>query len=476
MEDDIIQKINKASSAFAEWKIVSLNRRWRLLHSLCRQIYENKSILLRVLKEESRQTEAFSYMDIYGGMLFFSRGVYLCARQLVNYKRYIYRRFRRRAYVSYEPLGTIGVILPYNAPMYLSIQHAIQTLILGNTLLLKFSEKTPILCGHFERIIKSSQLPSGVIMTACAGREISEAIVDSDKIKKVILYGNVLTGESVLKRASAKIKPVVCELSGNEAAIVLSDCDVAKTVRRLIYGAFNNAGQVCTSVRRIFVDRVIYGEFTRRFVEEIRKLHLSFRKELEYSVNHNFFRELVSSLHSKDKYILWGDINKYEPIVFSNLPPEADIIKQALLYPYVCINTFSTEKEAVSLANSSDYGLSASVWSKDIKRASAIAEKIAVSKVSVNETQVFHPLLPHGGTKKSGFGKTTGLEGMRSCMQLKVYTVDEGGKRVLDYYPYVHYNISILENIAAVRFGMRLLYKVKAFYNIICILLRIKKK
>jgi len=357
----------------------------------------------------------------------------------------------KKSKIFYEPLGIVLVIAPWNYPFYLTMVPAITSFTVGNSVIVKPSEVTP-LKGLLEEIFHKSSMDN-FIQVVYGGKETGEKLIDQ-RPDKIFFTGSVKTGKKIMEKASQYLIPLDLELGGKDAMIVFDDVNIEKTVNGALWGSLTNAGQSCTSVERLYVQEEIYSRFLNKLEEKIKKLNLP---ENNYDKFNNFdmgymtaeFQIKIVEEHLKDaiekgaKILVGGKRQEnsmfFPPTIIINVNKSMKIINEETFGPIIPVIKFSTEEEVIKMVNDSDYGLSASVWTKDIEKAERVARKLRVGNVSINNVMLTeaNPYLPFGGCKYSGFSKTKGAEGLYAFCNIKSVMIDyQNDKIEANWYPY----------------------------------------
>ena len=327
----------------------------------------------------------------------------------------------------FRPLGVIGIISPWNFPLATPADEVVMALMAGNAVVLKPSELTPLIALKVEDLFNRAGLPAGLLNIATGDGSTGAALIDA-RVDKIMFTGSVATGKRVAEAAAKYLTPVVLELGGKDPMIVLEDADIENAARGAVWGAFANSGQACASVERCYVQESIAPEFIERVLAETRSLKqgpgtedavdvgaMSNERQLQIVVDH------VNDAKQRGAQVLTGGQRGaslegffYEPTVLTNVDHHMAIMRDETFGPVLPVMTFKTEDEAVKLANDSVYGLTASVWTKNIARGRRIAERIEAGTVMVNEVVYTHGIAqtPWGGVKDSGYGRTHGRMGL----------------------------------------------------------------
>lgn len=360
----------------------------------------------------------------------------------------------KKSKIVYDPLGIILIISPWNYPFHLSFVPFVCAFTAGNAVIIKPSRITP-LKGLYEKIIEESGFMKGALQIAYASRKTANLLIEK-KPDKIHFTGSVDVGKIIMKQAAEHLIPVELELGGKDPMIVFEDVNLERTVTGAIWGSFTNCGQTCTSVERIFVQEKIFEPFVNLMVEKAKKLRTlantpnpSDEKELDVGcMTANFqIEEIESQLEEakqKGAKVLCGgerrkDSHAFPPTIITNVGRDYRIQYHESFGPVVTITPFKTEEEAIQMANDSPYGLSASVWSADKKRAERVARQIVTGNVSINNvlaTQA-NSALPFGGIKESGFGRYRGAQGLYAFSNIKSILIDHQWNRMEAYWhPY----------------------------------------
>ncbi len=338
----------------------------------------------------------------------------------------------KKAWVRYEPVGVVGVISPWNYPFTLSMTPLVTALVAGNTVVLKPSEVTPTVGLAIGSLFEHDQWGDIVQVVTGAG-PTGEALVRSE-VDKVVFTGSVRTGKRVMAAASDRLTPVVLELGGKDPMIVCDDADLARAARGAVWGAFQNSGQTCMSVERVYVTRPVATEFIDRVLIETAEIRqddgssgggdigsMTFAPQLELVQRH------LEDAKAKGAKVLLGgkridrDGLWFEPTVVVDVDHTMDLMTEETFGPVLPIMVVDDVDEAVRLANDSRYGLNSSVWTADDGLGASIANRLQAGNVCINDCIVSYAItgLPFGGVKDSGIGRVHGPEGLREFTNTK---------------------------------------------------------
>jgi len=338
-----------------------------------------------------------------------------------------YGMMGRSSSIRFKPLGVVGIISPWNFPLATPLDEVVMALMAGNAVVLKPSELTPLIAVKIGELFSRAGLPTGLLEIVTGDGSTGAALVEA-RVDKIMFTGSVATGKRVAEAAARYLIPVVLELGGKDPMIVLEDADIKNAARGAVWGAFANAGQACASVERCYVHESIAPKFIETVVAETRALKQGVGTEAAVDIGSmtnerqlQIVEEHVSDAENRGAKILAGGKRGenrkgyfYQPTVLTNVDQDMTIMRDETFGPVLPIMTFKSDDEAVKLANDSVYGLTASVWTKNIARGQRIAERIDAGTVMVNEVVYTHGIAqtPWGGVKDSGYGRTHGRAGL----------------------------------------------------------------
>ena len=333
----------------------------------------------------------------------------------------------RSSRIVYKPMGVVGIISPWNFPWATPLDEVVMALMAGNAVVVKPSELTPLTAVKIADVFQRAGLADRLLNVITGDGATGTALIDAP-VDKIMFTGSVTTGKRVAEAAAKHLTPVVLELGGKDPMIVLADANLENAVRGAVWGAFANAGQACASVERCYVHESIAPQFIERVVAETRTLKqsvgtnddtdigaMSSERQLgivEQHVQDAIKRGASALIGGRRAVNLDGSF--YQPTVLTGVDHSMEVMREETFGPVLPIMTFKADDEAVKLANDSIYGLTASVWTKDIARGKRLAEQIEAGTVMVNEVVYTHALAqtPWGGVKQSGFGRTHGRLGL----------------------------------------------------------------
>lgn len=348
-------------------------------------------------------------------------------------------------YTLRDPIGVVATISPWNLPLYLFTWKIAPALAAGNTVIAKPSEITPMTAYLFAQICQQVGLPKGVLnILHGRGQGIGQAMVEHPRIKAISFTGGTATGKHLAATAAPLFKKLSLELGGKNPALVFADCDLDKTVNQLVRAAFANQGQICLCASRIYVQREVYEPFKAAFVKAVKALQVG--DPLLESTQQG---ALVSAAH-RDKVLSYIELAKQEggrilcggqqitmdgrcaqgffvePTVIEGLTINSRTNQEEIFGPVCTIEPFNDDAEALALANGTEYGLAASLWSQDVSRCHRLAKQLDFGIVWVNTWLMRDLRTPFGGMKASGVGREGGLEALRFFTEPKNVCIQYG--------------------------------------------------
>ncbi len=346
--------------------------------------------------------------------------------------------------VRKEAIGVAGAIIPWNYPMLMASWKVAPALAAGCTLVLKPSEITPLTALALAEIVNEAGLPAGVLnIVTGLGKDAGQALTEHPGVDKLAFTGSVPTGSKIMAVAARDIKNISLELGGKSPFVIFADSDIEQAVEWIMFGIFWNQGQVCSATSRVLVEESIYAQLMERLVTEAEKICIGEGNQegvlLGPLVNSDQYDKVLSAIErglEEGAVIATGgrrppglDKGYYlEPTVFTDMAEDSWIWREEIFGPVVCVKTFSSEAEAVRLANDSRFGLAAAVMSKDKRRCERVARAFRAGIVWINCSQPTFVESPWGGYKQSGIGRELGEWGLNNYLETKQITRFDGSE------------------------------------------------
>ena len=432
-EYDIMSKekvndtVKKSKETFVDWK-KDFHKRIEFVHRLSHELRKNKNELARVattemgkpLKESISEIEKCALvMEFYG-----DNGQVFMNDEVLNTDA-------RKSFITFEPLGVVGSIMPWNFPFWQALRFAAPSIVAGNTIVLKPASAT-LQCGiEIEKTIKNAGLQDGVFQTVVGNYIVAENLLETD-IDAVTFTGSNSVGAKVAQKAGERLKKCVLELGGSDPFIVCEDADIEKASDGAVKGRFINCGQSCVASKRFFVAKKVEKDFIEKFVQKTEKLRvgdpMSEETDMGPLVNKNGLKtieEQVSDAVEKGAEILTGGKRIgdkgffYKPTIIKNITKKMRIYHEETFGPVASITVVENENDSLALANDSPFGLGCSIWTQDLEKAERFSREIDSGMVSVNNVLVSDPRIPFGGIKNSGIGRELSRYGMLEFVNIK---------------------------------------------------------
>ena len=331
----------------------------------------------------------------------------------------------------YEPLGVVAVISPWNAPIFVSLASIIPALLTGNNVIWKPSEYVSLTSIKLAEIIKKLALPENTFQYIIGGKDVGRSLVESD-VDIIVLTGSVGAGREVIRSSAEGLKKFILELGGKDPAIVLKDANIKEAAAAIVKSATMYTGQVCFAVERVYCLSDVYDEFVERCLEEVKKIKVGNPMDNESDMGpfavkfqmEKYFEHLEDALNKGAKILYGGKRigNKgyfAEPSIITEVNHNMKIMKEETFSPCLPIMRIYNDEEAIRLANDSEYGLTASIWTSNLEKGKKIAEKIEAGTVEINRHGMSKAGCPWGGYKKSGIGRIYSKEGVREFTNVK---------------------------------------------------------
>ena len=434
---DVNEAVSAANTAYSDWYKMSASERRDLMKELANKSRENANELAKTISMEMGKPfpEALDEIDTVADFLEYYGEL---ARDEVG--RIVAPVDRNTmSLVRYESIGVIGCIIPWNYPLALMGWKLAPALAAGNTVVMKPSEITPLSILHWCNVV-DSVLPTGVINVITGfGQSAGEPIVKHPDVPVVTFTGSVDTGKKIAKFAAENLKKVSLELGGKDPMIICDDADIEIAAQGASWGGFVNAGQVCTSIERVYVFDNIMDQFTEAIIEEAKKVVLGDPMKKDTHIGpmvsrlqqEKAIKKVNQAIKDGARLLTGGSVPKnfvkgyfYEPTVLDNIKPNMEIVTEEAFSPVLPIQKVSSIEEAIQSSNDSVYGLGCSIFTNDIDRALTAADDIKSGTVCINSPLMENIAAPFGGMKQSGIGREHGKEALDEFREAKHIFID----------------------------------------------------
>jgi succinate-semialdehyde dehydrogenase/glutarate-semialdehyde dehydrogenase len=428
-------KIELADKAFTKWRDTPLLERLAYFRKLQSVINEEKSTLARLATLEMGKliVEAVAEVEKCANTISFylDKAEELLADETANVKA-------RKAFISYQPLGVVLGVMPWNFPYWQVLRFAIPTMIAGNTIVLKHASNVSGCALAIEELFKKAGFPEGAFQTILVPGGDVARVISLPEIKAVSLTGSTTAGKSVAMNAGKYIKKCVLELGGNDPYIVLKDADVKKAADICAKSRLQNAGQSCVAAKRFIVDASIYDDFLEQFTAHFKSRVAGDPLDSATSIAplvsgraaEDAHKQVLSALKVGAQKLFGDDFVSgngafYPPAILADVKHSNNSFDDEIFAPVASVIKFTDENEAIEIANNSIYGLGAAIFSEDLKRAETIAKyKIEAGMVFINDMVRSDAAIPFGGVKESGYGRELSKFGIHEFTNIKTILVN----------------------------------------------------
>lgn len=423
----VFERVGKAKRAYPGWKRDYEQRR-SYIYNLVEHLRKNRTALAKVATSEMGKPlkESLGEIDKCAWALEFyaDNGDSFLADEVLNTDA-------RKSFLTFEPLGMIGSIMPWNFPYWQALRFAAPCLMAGNVIVMKPSRVTMQSGIEIEKMFTESGIPDGIFQTIVGTVDSANHLIDSD-VNAITFTGSTNAGIKVGQRAATHLKKCVLELGGSDPFIVLDDAIVEKAAEGAVKGRFINCGQSCVASKRFFVGKNVAKDFIELFIKKTSQLKvgnpMSDQTDMGPLSSKESFETIsgiVEDAKEKGAEILLGGSKMdgkgyfYQPTILTNIKPNMRIVKEETFGPVAPITIVKNESEAIKLANDIEFGLGASIWTQDLTKADKISRRIESGIVSVNNVVLSDPRIPFGGIKHSGFGRELSRYGMLEFVNIK---------------------------------------------------------
>ena len=428
---EISEKVQKANAAKKAWKDLDVQKRIKLLKPIYEEFLQRQEEMALLISKEmgkpiTRSTDEVSWT--LGEFKWFMENVGKAIADKITHEDQ-----KSLHKIVYEPIGTVALITPWNFPFGMSVWGLVPNLLVGNTVVFKISEETPLVGKLIEEVFNNHGLPEGVFSEVYgageAGKQLSE-----EKVDFIWFTGSTKVGEALYKTAADKFIKILLEMGGSSPCIVFEDADIEEAAQLMADYRFQNCGQACDAIKRGIVHETILDKFVEKLkkVTEKKKVGNPLNKDTEVGSlvakrQLILLQEQVQDAIDKGATVITGGkIPKglsgafYEPTILTNITKDMRVWKEEVFGPVLPVVAFDTEEKAIRMANDTIYGLTSRVITKNEKRAERVASQIEAGTVEINSGDRWLSCNPFGGYKQSGMGREHGIMGFRELCQVKV--------------------------------------------------------
>jgi acyl-CoA reductase-like NAD-dependent aldehyde dehydrogenase len=427
-KEEVNNQVKQPSMAFQRWQNTSIQERSELLRSLGKIMTKNKAAYAKLITEEKGKPIRQSIAEIdkcrWASNYYSDHAEAFLSDEIVSTEFY-------KSFVSFEPLGIVAAIMPWNFPFWQVMRFSIPALTADNTVILKHSSKTVGCAKMIVQTFEEAGFPEDVFTSVIGDHTVGEHLVESD-VNAVSITGSVRAGKRVAELASGDLKKFVLELGGSDPFIVLEDADLERVAHAATKSRLINTGQSCIAAKRFIVVSKTADQFTDLFVEDTQKQVMGDPMKPKTSIGplvskdaRDGLKKQVDDAKSKGGRVLTGGTVGegegyfYEPTIITNVSHYMDIVREEVFGPAAPIIVVNSEEEAIREANDSEFGLGASIWTDDIERGIHAAKKIPSGIVSINKIVKSDPRMPFGGIKNSGIVRELSHYGLKEFVNIK---------------------------------------------------------
>ncbi len=449
------QAVAAAAAAFPAWAGLSFRERGRYLLAVRERVLQGADDLARLIAREqgkpaaeAQAVEIFPALESLGHLALHAEEALRDDPIDAQVLLFAHKDCR----VVHTPLGVVLVVTPWNYPFSIALNSVAAALVAGNTVVLKPAPATTLIGLRLGEFFRDAGLAPGVLQVLATDDSVAQALVEDARVAKIVFTGSVPTGRKIMAAAAKNLTPVVLELGGKDPAIVCRDADIERAAAGLVWGAFVNAGQTCASVERVYVEAPVAEEFLRRVVDETRKLRVGDPEQgdvelgpLTMERQRALVEAHVEDARARGAEVLTGGQRPdgpgffYPPTVLTRVDHGMRVMREETFGPVLPVMVVQDVEQALQLANDSEFGLTASVWTRDARLARRLRGALQAGVVTVNDcvASFGEPTAPWGGVKHSGVGRTHGLAGLREMVQVRYVAEDWGRqRRLLWWFPY----------------------------------------
>lgn len=428
-KDRVIKIIEKSNEAFVEWRLTNISERKKLMRKAAEILKTDARKYGKILTTEMGKTIKQAIAEV-------EKCAWVCDYYADNTEKILEKEFietdASESFVRFDPIGIILAVMPWNFPFWQVFRFAAPALMAGNVGLLKHASNVPQSAMAIEEIFLKAGFPEYSFKTLLIGSSLVNDVINHEYVKAATLTGSEFAGQKVAEACGRKLKKTVMELGGSDPFIVLADADLELAVNTAVTARLINNGQSCIAAKRFIVVSDIYDEFEKKFVSKMEAIKtgdpMDEETELGPIAREDLLNELIDqvdrSVEAGAKLLTGGkrierDGFYYPATVLSNVSKGTPAYSEEIFGPVATLIKAEDEHDAIRIANDSDYGLGAALFTKDLDKAKELAEQIESGSVFINGLVKSDPRLPFGGIKLSGYGRELSHYGMKEFVNIK---------------------------------------------------------
>lgn len=431
--DKINSLIDAADIEFKKWKNVSFADKKILMNNAAKILRAKKDLLGKIITAEMGKPIKQAIAEV-------EKCAWVCEYYAENAESILQKEIintdASESYVQFDPLGIVLAVMPWNFPFWQVFRFAAPALMAGNVALLKHASNVPMCSIEIENVFTEAGFPKNVFTNLLIESSQVKAILENPKVKAATLTGSEYAGSMVAQTCGKQLKKTVLELGGSDPFIVLEDADLSVAVKTAVVARIINNGQSCIAAKRFIVVEKVYNKFSEMFIEEMKKLKVDdpmnfetdlgpiAREDLLYELEH----QVKKSVESGAKILIGGkriprEGFYFEPTIIADVTQQMPAYHEEIFGPVATLIKAKDENDAIRIANDSEFGLGASIWSGNIQKAKLLATQIESGSVFINGMVKSDPRLPFGGIKKSGYGRELSHYGIKEFVNIKTVWV-----------------------------------------------------
>jgi succinate-semialdehyde dehydrogenase / glutarate-semialdehyde dehydrogenase len=431
---EVETRLQRAWDGFTSWRTIEYRERGNLLRRAAEVLEGRRDELAELMTREMGKPITAAEAEV-------DKCAWVCRYEAdhgpAHLAHDIVATDAKRSYVRFDPLGPLLAVMPWNFPFWQLFRAAAPAVIAGNTVLLKHASNVPGSALAIEEVFREAGAPEGLFQTLLVGSSAVADVIADPRVRAVTLTGSVPAGRKVAAAAGEALKPTVMELGGSDAFVVLEDADVEKAARTGVSSRLINNGQSCIAAKRFIVVDEVADRFVAEFVAATERAVVGDPMERRTDVGPMAREDLRDELHDQVQRSIeqgaelltgGGPLDRpgyyYAPTVLDRVTPQMTAASEETFGPAAAILRVADEDEAIAVANDSEFGLGASVWTADLERGERVAARIEAGCLFVNELVKSDPRVPFGGVKDSGYGRELGAYGIREFVNAKTVWLD----------------------------------------------------
>lgn len=425
-KEEVNKAIEKADERFKSWRKVSFSEKSKLLKNAAKELRKNQRSYAEDMTKEMGKPISQSLAEI-------EKCAWVCEYYAENAEDHLQNEMietdAQKSYVSYEPLGVVLAIMPWNYPFWQVFRFAAPALMAGNIGILKHASNVMRSAQNIQKVFENAGFPEACFQNLVISSSKIDDILKDKRVKAVTLTGSKPAGSAVAATAGSEIKKSVLELGGSNALVVFKDANIAETVKTCVQARFQNTGQSCIAGKRLLLHESIVEEFMEEFLNQARELKSGDPMDEDTYIGtlaredlaEDLEKQVNESVQQGAKVILGGKRDKayFEPTILTNVTKEMAVFTEETFGPVISVTTFKENQEAIDLVNYSDFGLGVSIFTEDFDFAEEIVPEFEDGAVFINELVKSDPRLPFGGTKISGYGRELSSHGIQEFVNRK---------------------------------------------------------